>query len=135
MQTKAKELVNYAGKDSDSSDSDNEDSCSSMSARKGSGRKKGFSNALHHELKRARRTNSDVDVGLKKRMKLLCKTLIDFVDDQRRQVIGPFMEKPSKKDYPDYYEIIESPIDMKTIEANVKNDKVLEILFNWIYLC
>lgn len=34
-----------------------------------------------------------------------------------------FMEKPSKKQYPDYYDIIQHPIDMITIENNIKNDK------------
>lgn len=31
-----------------------------------------------------------------------------------------FMEKPSKKLYPEYYNIIDRPIDMLTIEANIK---------------
>ena len=34
------------------------------------------------------------------------------------------MEKPSKKEYPDYYHIITEPIDMKTIESNIRNDRV-----------
>lgn len=34
-----------------------------------------------------------------------------------------FMEKPSKKLYPDYFQVISEPIDMLTIEANIKNDK------------
>lgn len=34
-----------------------------------------------------------------------------------------FMEKPSKKQYPDYYDVIQHPIDMITIENNIKNDK------------
>lgn len=34
-----------------------------------------------------------------------------------------FMEKPSKKLYPDYYEVIQHPIDMTSIENNIKNDK------------
>ena len=33
------------------------------------------------------------------------------------------MEKPSKKLYPDYYKVIAEPIDMVTIENNIKNDK------------
>lgn len=123
MQSKAKELVNYQGKDSDSSETDNEDSCSVTSRGRGR-RSKSLSNALNHELKRARRSNSDFDPGLKKKMKLIIRTLIDFVDDQDRQICALFMEKPSKKDYPDYYEIIENPIDMKTIQMNVKNDQV-----------
>lgn len=34
-----------------------------------------------------------------------------------------FMEKPSKKLYPDYYEVIQHPIDMNTIEQNIKTDR------------
>lgn len=34
-----------------------------------------------------------------------------------------FMEKPSKKMYPDYYQVIDKPIDLLTIEANIKNEK------------
>lgn len=34
-----------------------------------------------------------------------------------------FMEKPSKKLYPDYYQVIAEPIDMLTIEANIKAEK------------
>lgn len=34
-----------------------------------------------------------------------------------------FMEKPSKKLYPDYYKVIDNPIDMLTIEANIKAEK------------
>lgn len=34
-----------------------------------------------------------------------------------------FMEKPSKKLYPDYYQIIQEPIDMLGIEANIKAEK------------
>lgn len=34
-----------------------------------------------------------------------------------------FMEKPSKKMYPDYYQVIDRPIDLLTIEANIKNEK------------
>lgn len=34
-----------------------------------------------------------------------------------------FMEKPSKKLYPDYYQVISDPIDVLTIESNIKNEK------------
>ena len=40
-----------------------------------------------------------------------------------RLPVAVFMEKPSKKEYPDYYRIISDPIDMLTIEANIKYDK------------
>ncbi len=34
-----------------------------------------------------------------------------------------FMEKPSKKLYPDYYKVIHEPIDMLTIENNIRAEK------------
>lgn len=40
-----------------------------------------------------------------------------------RHPMALFMEKPSKKQYPDYYDVIQHPIDMITIENNIKNDK------------
>lgn len=36
------------------------------------------------------------------------------------QIIGMFMDKPSKRDYPDYYEVIERPMDMRTINEKIK---------------
>lgn len=34
-----------------------------------------------------------------------------------------FMEKPSKKLYPDYYEVISDPIDFLEIENKLRNDQ------------
>lgn len=34
-----------------------------------------------------------------------------------------FMEKPSRKQYPDYYDIIKHPIDMISIRHNIEADK------------
>ena len=34
-----------------------------------------------------------------------------------------FMEKPSKKFFPDYYEVIQEPMDMLTIESNIRAGK------------
>lgn len=50
--------------------------------------------------------------------------VFEFKDHDGRPLISVFMEKPSKKDYPDYYEIIANPIDMKTINENIKSEKV-----------
>lgn len=79
--------------------------------------------SLPEERRKSSRRSADGDAGLKKRLKIFYKTLIDFVDGTGRSLITLFMEKPSKKDYPDYYQIITEPIDMKTIEHNIKNDK------------
>ncbi|GAB0097679.1 polybromo [Sergentomyia squamirostris] len=59
---------------------------------------------------------------LKKKLLGLQKFLTDYVVAGRRPM-ALFMEKPSKKLYPDYYEVIQHPIDMNTIEMNIKADR------------
>lgn len=44
-----------------------------------------------------------------------------------REMITLFMEKPSRKDYPDYYKLILEPIDMRTIERKIKQDKYVNV--------
>lgn len=85
---------------------------------------KSMVNAMSLELKNVRRSQKAGDGGLKKRLRALYRTLIDYSDEDERYLIDPFMDKPSKKLYPDYYEIIANPIDMKSIDSNIKNDVV-----------
>lgn len=39
-------------------------------------------------------------------------------------MIDPFIELPSKDEYPEYYEYITEPIDMNMIEERVQADRV-----------
>lgn len=32
------------------------------------------------------------------------------------------MDKPSRKDYPDYYEVIDQPMDMRTVNDKIKSN-------------
>lgn len=59
----------------------------------------------------------------KKRVNGLYKTLMEYQVDNRN-IIDIFVNLPSKKDYPDYYTVITDPIDMATIEVNLKEGKV-----------
>lgn len=108
----------------ENSDLDDESSQSGPSKKPASAtKKKSMSNAMTNELKKARNSALEVDLSLKKKMKFICKSLVDHVDESGRALITVFMERPSRRDYPDYYRIIENPIDMKTIEGNVKWDR------------
>nr|XP_057910239.1 protein polybromo-1 isoform X2 [Doryrhamphus excisus]XP_057910240.1 protein polybromo-1 isoform X2 [Doryrhamphus excisus]XP_057910241.1 protein polybromo-1 isoform X2 [Doryrhamphus excisus] len=56
------------------------------------------------------------------------KALVAAVTEARESVTGRrlcdlFMVKPSKKDYPDYYKVILEPMDLRTIEHNIRSDK------------
>ncbi|XP_045540013.1 protein polybromo-1 [Papilio machaon] len=63
------------------------------------------------------------NMPLKKKLHYISKHLVEFTCSDGRQPMLLFMEKPSKKLYPEYYNVIERPIDMITIEANIKNDR------------
>ncbi|VVC98667.1 unnamed protein product [Leptidea sinapis] len=64
---------------------------------------------------------------LKKKLHYISKQLMEFTCSDGRQPMLLFMEKPSKKLYPEYYNVIDKPIDMLMIEANIKNDRYASI--------
>ena len=55
-------------------------------------------------------------------MLYLYETLLNHRNCEGHAIIQPFMVKPSIKDYPDYYSIIENPIDMQTINDRIKSN-------------
>ncbi|UYV65948.1 PBRM1, partial [Cordylochernes scorpioides] len=85
-------------------------------------------NLLFDNAKKYNRPESKIfkdAVKLQKVMQSKASELINIVlkNDAGRNLITMFMEKPLKKDYPDYYEVITNPIDMKIIEHSIKADK------------
>lgn len=42
-------------------------------------------------------------------------------------MIALFLEKPSRKDYPDYYKLVLEPIDMKMIGKKIEHDKYCSV--------
>lgn len=63
-----------------------------------------------------------INATIKKKILSIQKNLVDFTVGNRRP-IELFMEKPPRKIYPDYYDIIQNPMDMNTIEHNIRTDK------------
>ncbi|XP_069000505.1 protein polybromo-1-like isoform X1 [Embiotoca jacksoni] len=60
----------------------------------------------------------------KNRMKALYAAVTEAREAvTNRRLCDLFMVKPSKKDYPDYYKVILEPMDLKTIEHNVRNER------------
>lgn len=58
------------------------------------------------------------------------KALLASVTEAReagtgRRLSDLFMVKPSKKDYPDYYKVILAPMDLRTIDYNIRSDKYM----------
>ncbi|XP_063701796.1 protein polybromo-1-like isoform X2 [Culicoides brevitarsis] len=63
---------------------------------------------------------------VKNKLLNLHKVMTDHLHEGRKLILN-FLEKPSELLYPDYYEVIDSPVDMLTIETNIKNDKYVNI--------
>ncbi|XP_076040531.1 protein polybromo isoform X16 [Oratosquilla oratoria] len=103
VQTKAEELAHLEEEESDSECDELDDSQSGQLRRK--------FGKVHRPL------------TFRRRAKILFKTLMDYMTEDGRQPIIPFIEKPSAKDYPDYYDIITHPVDMESIESKIKGDK------------
>ncbi|XP_060898960.1 polybromo 1, like [Labrus mixtus] len=60
----------------------------------------------------------------KNRMKALYAAVNEAKEaGTNRRLSELFMVKPSKKDYPDYYKVILEPMDLKTIEQNVRIER------------
>uniref|UniRef100_A0A8C6V0R3 Protein polybromo-1 n=1 Tax=Neogobius melanostomus TaxID=47308 RepID=A0A8C6V0R3_9GOBI len=62
--------------------------------------------------------------GKKSRMKALYVAVSEAKEaGTNRRLCDLFMVKPSKKDYPDYYNVILEPMDLKTIENNIRTER------------
>ncbi|XP_065810845.1 polybromo 1, like isoform X4 [Labrus bergylta] len=60
----------------------------------------------------------------KNRMKALYAAVNEAKEaGTNRRLSELFMVKPSKKDYPDYYKVILEPMDLKTIEQNIRIER------------
>lgn len=70
----------------------------------------------------AQRRANALNTGLKKRIMILQKAIIDCTVNGRRPALL-FMEKPNRKLYADYYDIIIHPVDLNTIDNNIRTDR------------
>ncbi|XP_054270051.1 transcription activator BRG1-like isoform X2 [Macrosteles quadrilineatus] len=76
-----------------------------------------------------RRRGSDkasVDAKLKRQMKKLMNVVIKYTDSDSRVLSDPFMKLPSRKELPDYYEVIKKPMDIKKIMTRIEECKYVD---------
>uniref|UniRef100_H2ZED6 Polybromo 1 n=1 Tax=Ciona savignyi TaxID=51511 RepID=H2ZED6_CIOSA len=77
--------------------------------------------------KKRRRRRKKRTETLRGRLRLLYETVLDAEDEEGREIIMLFLEKPSKKDYPDYYKLIVDPIDMRTIDKKIRQERYTDV--------
>lgn len=73
---------------------------------------------------------------LTKQMKWLWEQVVNFEDQEERKLSEMFMKLPSKRELPDYYQLIKKPIDLKKIKQGISQHRyrTLSNLSNDFYL-
>ncbi|KAJ4436030.1 hypothetical protein ANN_18657 [Periplaneta americana] len=66
---------------------------------------------------------SSIDPRLKRQMRKLMNIVIKYTDSDGRVLSEPFMKLPSRRELPDYYEIIKKPLDIKKILQRIDEGK------------
>lgn len=68
-----------------------------------------------------------IDPRIKRKMKKVLQLLMKHTDAEGRLLSQPFMKLPTRKELPDYYEVIKRPIDIHKIIQHVANNKYQEL--------
>nr|CDS30859.1 global transcription activator snf2l2 [Hymenolepis microstoma] len=68
-------------------------------------------------------TRRSISPKLQERMKRLLQIVVDYKDKDQRVLSEPFMKLPTRKELPDYYEVIKRPVDFHRIKTRVKDGK------------
>merc|ERR1712079_94661 len=92
----------------------------------------GFQEETPKNKKKKRGRDEDEDDGgrkkkknkkLMKKMKKLIDAVMQYEDQDGRILSEPFYKLPSRKELPDYYEIIRRPVDISKIQQRIDDDK------------
>jgi len=81
----------------------------------------------------ANKNKNNVQISNKKyekliqKMQFLVKCLLQYKDSDSRLLSEPFIQLPTRKELPDYYEIIKKPIDLKRIQQRIKEQKYVSL--------
>ncbi|XP_055591612.1 ATP-dependent helicase brm [Uranotaenia lowii] len=70
-----------------------------------------------------KRRKGTTDPKVRKQMKKVMKAVIKYTDQDGRVLSEPFLKLPSKRDLPDYYEVIKRPIDIRKIMTRIDEAK------------
>ncbi|CAL4066291.1 unnamed protein product, partial [Meganyctiphanes norvegica] len=86
----------------------------------------------------AREPPKKVDKKFTKMLKKLMKIVIKYEDSDGRVLSDPFMKLPSRRELPDYYEVIKRPMDINKIIIKINDGRfedVNEMEHDFMLLC
>jgi len=104
----------------DADDDGEEDASEDNPKKKKLSRKKHEAEEYVEEPRKKRR---NVDVNLLKKMKKLVEVVLQYQDSDGRILSEPFYKLPSRKELPDYYEVIRKPVDIAKIQQKIEEEK------------
>ena len=111
---KLQKLMNNKLEELEMDDDDNDDIAIADDGRSGCG------SGSSHEVSSKLLTPKSPKEAMRKRMKMMYNSVLKYKSKEGIEIIGMFMEKPSRREYPDYYEVIANPIDMTTIDERIR---------------
>ncbi|KAK4476092.1 hypothetical protein MN116_001315 [Schistosoma mekongi] len=71
----------------------------------------------------SRSSIQSVSPKLAKKLQRLLDIVVEYKDKDQRILSEPFMKLPTRKELPDYYEVIKKPVDFNRIRQRVKDGK------------
>merc|ERR1711997_630607 len=83
----------------------------------------GFQEDTPKKKKKKRAREENEEEPRMKKMKKLLEVVMQYEDRDGRILSEPFYKLPSRKELPDYYEIIRRPVDIAKIQQRIDDDK------------
>merc|ERR1712168_1093869 len=114
-QLSEKEWLKAIGAEEEGEDYDDDDEETTPTKKKrgaGKKRKKGFESDDDEGFDNRKRKKKGSFKKLQKKMKKLMEIVIRYKDEDGRVLSEPFMKLPTRKELPDYYEVIRRPVDI-----------------------
>ncbi|CAB3255466.1 unnamed protein product [Arctia plantaginis] len=108
---------------------DDDDEVLDKKRKKGRKRRRNQEDSDEEEVPSSSKKKSKTELNqLKKRLKNIMKKVIDYSDEGGRVLSEPFMKLPSRRELPDYYDVIKKPLDIKKIMNRIEDGKYQDIL-------
>ncbi|XP_037087593.1 ATP-dependent helicase brm-like [Pollicipes pollicipes] len=91
----------------------------------GTGRKRARDDEDERPRKKRGRPSGVVAVTprMRRAMRSAVQSLVDYTDADGRVLIDPFFKLPSRKELPDYHEVIKKPMDVKRMLGKIEDSK------------
>jgi len=125
-QMSEREWLKAIGAEEEGEDYDDDDEETTPTKKKrgaGKKRKKGVESDDDDGFDGRKRKKKGSFKKMQKKMKKLMEIVIRYKDEDGRVLSEPFMKLPTRKELPDYYEVIRRPVDIFKIQGKIDDGK------------